>query len=712
MNHKPTIIRLGLALLMAVIAFTARAITDEEAKVITDSLYIELAKAETPADSLPIMGNLYDLLPRDKGTPLGLEMFDVANRAENVSMALEILRHLTNRYIRQDSMLVQLYNRTLRYSKLGNETLSSAQIDELRETRTLIKLTRNIGQANYSNPDERHDLLMDLLKTTSLNPPSNLYDRIVLQHAVCMLLAQMGAGDILSHKMDELGELINQLPPSAIGLRNAYTVHAAVVYNNNGEFEKAMQADRKTLEGIEYLEKHNKATGRNYRNYDANRYLIYTRFLSNYSLLAPHEVENYYRLAMDMVKRDHTSAETNAVSPGPQIYYNLFYKNYGKALQLINECIDKPYNKALRRRLLKDAIKCAKALGDNATLLKYSCEYNDILEAELNQRLDQKYRELQVISDTSELTNNYNRLQFEKQQSEASGLRMIGMIAAIAVLILLISVVVLFRLNRRNRQLVRSLDKSNREMREKSESLERSRQELVEARDQAQKANNLKTDFIKNMSYEVNEPLKAITEYSKLIVDCADASNRKYLERFTSLVELNCDLLNTIINDVLHISEIDSNSVPIQNKSTDLQSLCSMVIDGVRPRVSPGVTLKFDESSPSISLFTDPQRLHQILLNLLTNAAKFTSEGSITLAYTVDSDKEKVIFSVTDTGIGIKADKHETIFGRFVKLDKETQGAGLGLTISRMLARLMGGDIVVDSHYNKGARFILTLPQK
>ncbi|MDE7474073.1 MAG: two-component sensor histidine kinase, partial [Duncaniella sp.] len=135
-------------------------------------------------------------------------------------------------------------------------------------------------------------------------------------------------------------------------------------------------------------------------------------------------------------------------------------------------------------------------------------------------------------------------------------------------------------------------------------------------------------------------------------------------------------------------------------------------IDGVRPRVSPGVTLKFDESSPSISLFTDPQRLHQILLNLLTNAAKFTSEGSITLAYTVDPDKEKVIFSVTDTGIGIKADKHETIFGRFVKLDKETQGAGLGLTISRMLARLMGGDIVVDSHYNKGARFILTLPQK
>lgn len=712
MNYRQSIIRFGLTLLLALMSLTSEALTEPVTTAITDSLFRELAKANTAADSLPIMGNLYDLLPRNKGTELGLEMFEVANRAENISMALEVLRNLANRYIRQDSMLVQLYNKTLRYSKLGNETLSAAQIDELRETRTLIKLTRNIGQANYSEPEERRELLMDLLKTTSINPPANLYDRIVLQHAVCMLLGQMGAGDILSHKMDELGELINKLPPTAIALRNAYTVHAAVVYSNNNEFEKAMQADRKTLEGIEYLEKHYKDIGRNYRNYDANRYIIYTRFLSNYPLLSPHEIDTYYQLAMDMVERDYTSAKTNTISPGPQIYYNLFYKNYDKALQLINSCIDEPYNKSFRQRFLKDAIICAKAIGDKETLLKYSCEYNDILEANLNQRLDQKYHELQVIADTSELTNNYNRLQFEKQEAVATSLRVIGIISAIAVLILLISVIVLFRLNRRNRMLVQSLDKSNRAMREKSESLERSRQDLVEARDQAQKANNLKTDFIKNMSYEVNEPLKAITEYSKLIVDCADASNRKYLERFTSLVELNCDLLNTIINDVLHISEIDSNSVPIHNKSTDLHSLCTMVLDGVRQRVSPDVKLQFDEDSPAISLFTDPQRLHQILLNLLTNAAKFTLSGSITLAYKIDPDKEKVIFTVTDTGIGIKADKREAIFERFVKLDKETQGAGLGLTISRMLARLMGGDLTVDSTYNKGARFILTLPQK
>ncbi|MDE6175286.1 MAG: two-component sensor histidine kinase, partial [Duncaniella sp.] len=294
----------------------------------------------------------------------------------------------------------------------------------------------------------------------------------------------------------------------------------------------------------------------------------------------------------------------------------------------------------------------------------------------------------------------------------AENMKTIVTTAAIAILILLVFIAILFRLYRKNRELVRTLDKSNKALRAESIHLEKSKTDLLKARDQAQKANYMKTDFIKNMSYEVKAPLKAINEYCKLITDCSDASNKKYLERFSSLVELNSELLSTIINDVLHISEIDSDSVPVHNRSVELRPLCTMVLDGVRHRLSPGVALMFDAASPDISLFTDPQRVHQILLNLLTNAAKFTSKGSITLAYRVDNEKETVIFSVTDTGIGIKDEKREEIFERFVKLDKETQGAGLGLTISRLLARILGGDVVLDKSYTRGSRFLLILPKK
>lgn len=705
-------IHIFLILICSILAPTVSGKSQSEIKALSDSLYADLKRADNPADSLVIMGNLFDLLSRTKGGKLGLKMFDVANRAGNYTAALDIIRNLSNIYMRNDSMLVALYNRTLRYSKLNNGDKYDVNLDDLHQTRTFIKLTRNICQAYYSTPEERRDMLVEFMQNATVNPPSSLYDRIVLHHAICMLLSQMGANDILSEKLDELGELINQLPSNAIAIRNAYTVHAAIAYSDNNEFEKSMQADLKTLDGIDHLEKKYREQGRIYKNFDANRYIIYTRFLSNFPMLSPQEIDNYYKMAMELVEKDPASATTNKVYPGPQIYYNIANKNYGKALEYIKSCIDDPNNSKIRRRLLKLAITSAEAIGDKETQLNSSKEYIKLLESTINQRLDEKYRELQVISDSSELNSSYNKLQLEKQNAESHGLRLMIIIALVAACILLIMVIVLLRLNRKNKNLLETLDKSNHTLLEKSRHLEKSREQLVEARDMAQKANNLKTDFIKNMSYEVNAPLKAINEYCKLIVDCADASNRKYLERFTSLVELNSDLLTTIVNDVLHISEIDSDSVPIQRQSTDLRNLCELVIEGVGNRLAPGVTLRFDETSPDINLFTDPQHLHQILLNLLINATKFTKEGSITLGYTLDPATSEIVFSVTDTGIGINPDKKDIIFERFVKLDKTTQGAGLGLAISRMLARLMDGDLVLDTSYNGGARFLLILPKK
>lgn len=681
-------------------------------KAASDSLYSELSKATNPADSLSILYNLFDVLPRDTGVPVGFEMIDVADRASNPEAALDVIRNLANRFIRKDSMLQVLYDRTLRYNNPDIEHYIPVSQDDLKETQTFLSLLRNTSQARQNDLDERREALMKLQKTMSLTPPEDLYERIVLQHAICTLLAHFGASDLLTTKLDELGRMVAELPTQSIALRNFYNVTSARLYSENGDYERAMQADQNTLDCITTLEAKYAKQKRNFRNYDANRYVIYTRFLSNYPLLAPHEVEKYYKMAMRLVDSDFTSYETNRIFPGPQIYYNLSNKNYATALQYIKSCIDDPHNQHLHRRLIKDEIECAQALGDNETLLQASLEYNTILEKHLSERLDQKLQELQLLSDTSDITDSYNRLTLEKQQSEAKALRKFTILMAVAAAILLIFVIVLYNLNRRNKQLVKTLDQSNHALRTESENLENSRAELLKARDSAQKANNLKTDFIKNMSYEVSAPLKAINEYCKLIVDCANASDRKYLERFTSLVELNSDLLTTIVNDVLHISEIDSNSVPIKNRSTDLRNLCSMVLDGVRNRLAPGVSLQFDASSPAISLFTDPQRLHQILLNLLTNAAKFTTKGSIMLGYTIDPSNEKVIFNVTDTGIGIKADKKEVIFDRFVKLDKETQGAGLGLTISRMLARLLGGDLHLDTSYNKGARFVLAIPKK
>ena len=202
----------ALLLLLGILPSAAIATRDSNS-AISDSLYHCLKEATTPADSLVIMGNPFDVPPRDTGTEIGMEMFEVANRAGNSSAALSMLRNLANRYMRNDSMLVELYNLTLRYT--DEKTTShapgtvKAKSDELMETRTFIRLTRNMHQARYANEEKRDELLHDLLRTNTLTPPSNLYDQIVLVHAMCTLLVQMGSNELLASYIDSLGKLID-----------------------------------------------------------------------------------------------------------------------------------------------------------------------------------------------------------------------------------------------------------------------------------------------------------------------------------------------------------------------------------------------------------------------------------------------------------------------------------------------------------------------
>ena len=281
----------------------------------------------------------------------------------------------------------------------------------------------------------------------------------------------------------------------------------------------------------------------------------------------------------------------------------------------------------------------------------------------------------------------------------------------------------LFRLYRRNHKLASNLKNANNQLLTESEKLRQSRADLIRARDQAQKANNLKTDFIKNMSYEVKVPLQAINEYSHLIADCvahvepesgiqSSTPAAKHLTRFADLIELNSELLTTIIDDVLRLSEIESSSLPIQSQVIQLRRMCEGTLASIKRRTKPGVTMMLDPNVKDIDLFSDPTRLQQILNNLLTNATKFTSSGSIVLSYSLNKDEDAVTFSVTDTGIGINPQNKDKIFDRFVKLDHDSQGAGLGLTIARLLARHLGGDLTLDTSYTDGARFILTIPKK
>lgn len=688
--------RLIPRILLACTVFVSATVTKADEfrqNEIADSLSRRLERTVTAADSIAILNDLVDLRPKAMRDSLCRLIVHTSLTSGNAAAGLDALRNMANLHLRSDSLL----DGDLEMAKKFPAS------EDRDETLTFIRMIRNLNNVRYCTPKEKEEMFRELLREANIGPSSNVYDNIVTLHALSLFMGAVSQGELLSKYLDQLGSLIESLRPEAYALRNCYYVQAALAYADIEEYKKSIDIDTRLLGIISAMEKGSVGARRKYRDYSGNKYVIYTRLLSNYPLLTNEEVERYYKGAMNMVQTDSLSATTNRVSMRPQIYYAMAHKNYSQAVELLKKYIDYPYNAHTRRLLLKLMIEAADATGDNESLLYASRQYNNILEEALEQRNQEKYRELQIVYDINKMKSDHARSSIEMQHKMA-------VVAWSAAAILLILLVVSVTLWVHSKKLARSLAGTNDALRDESENLRNSQADLVQARDEAQTANRVKSDFIRNMSGEVAVPLHTIIEYTNLIVDCSEAGMKPYLKRFANLVTVNAELLNTIVNDVLNLSEIDSNTMSINCKREVLQPLCKAAVESVRHKVQPGVDLQLAEDLPELSLRTDSRRLMQILVQLLSNASKFTAQGSIRVGYDVDEEAGIVRIYVADTGIGVSTDKADLIFERFVKLDRSSQGVGIGLPIARHIAKMLGGDVALDVNYTGGAKFVISLP--
>lgn len=238
--------------------------------------------------------------------------------------------------------------------------------------------------------------------------------------------------------------------------------------------------------------------------------------------------------------------------------------------------------------------------------------------------------------------------------------------------------------------------------------LEVSGQELLVAKEKAEEANRLKTAFLANMSHEIRTPLNAIVGFSSVLVN--DDSSEEEKLQYCDIIQKNSDLLLHLINDILDISRMESGRIKFMWEECDIVELCQTALTTAEYARRTNAMFQFETPVASLVIKTDAQRLKQVLINLLSNAAKFTPSGSIKLAFFIDKRLNQLEFSVTDTGCGIPADKCDKVFERFEKLNEYSQGTGLGLAISRLIVENLGGKIWVDKNYKEGARFVFTHP--
>lgn len=241
--------------------------------------------------------------------------------------------------------------------------------------------------------------------------------------------------------------------------------------------------------------------------------------------------------------------------------------------------------------------------------------------------------------------------------------------------------------------------------------------QLNEARDQAEKANNAKSEFLSNMSHEIRTPLNAIVGFSQALLEEDINNNAK--EEVKDIVSASSSLLE-IVNGILDISKIESGKLEIVNTEYNLNNILNDLVALTKARMGEKpleFRTNFDPTIPSV-LYGDHVRVKQIILNLLTNAVKYTKEGYIEFKVSTvrKDDIIRLIISVEDSGIGIKEDKIDKLFSKFERLDIEKnntiEGTGLGLAITKRLIELMNGKIVVQSVYGKGSRFTVAIDQK
>lgn len=224
----------------------------------------------------------------------------------------------------------------------------------------------------------------------------------------------------------------------------------------------------------------------------------------------------------------------------------------------------------------------------------------------------------------------------------------------------------------------------------------------------AEKASRIKTSFIQNISHEIRTPLNSIVGFSTLIATSVKDTQEN--KEYASVIEDNNSYLLDMINNTIAIADMDSQTGDYSKKEFDLDKCCNECVELVREQLTGEVELVYKPTIKPLAIITVYSLIQRVLINVLTNAIKFTPRGKILFSYSLNTENNILYLIVEDTGVGIDEKYKESIFERFFKINSFTRGTGLGLAVSRQIMDIIGGRIYLDPSYKDGSRFVIEWP--
>jgi signal transduction histidine kinase len=349
---------------------------------------------------------------------------------------------------------------------------------------------------------------------------------------------------------------------------------------------------------------------------------------------------------------------------------------YLRAYQIPNF---KAYLKAGRR---EEALMTAEMIAENIDSIEdYERKHNAA--------------ELSIIFETQE-----KELKITEQQAQLRYQRMIAVAAASLLLVIFLAIFMYFR----NRAAIKLAEK-NRELQHKNI-------ELTIANARAEESSRMKTNFIQQISHEIRTPLNILSGFTQIVTAKDIAIDEATRTEANEKIAENTNRITGLVNKLLELSDINSQTVIETNDHVSPEQIAATAVmdSGIAGAAHISFELKIDKAiDPQTLLHTNGRQASRALELLLDNAQKFTKQGNVTLSVSGTPDGF-VAFAVEDTGIGVPVYEAERIFNEFVQLDEFSDGTGIGLAVARSITRRLGGDIVLDTTYKGGARFVMTLP--
>ena len=393
--------------------------------------------------------------------------------------------------------------------------------------------------------------------------------------------------------------------------------------------------------------------------------------------------------------------------PGLRFLKAEYYKTtgqYDEALCVVEESLsDTSRNETgyLRQTQMKELGDIYWLMGDVRRSAANYREYIHLSDSVRGQEIRNATDDFSGILEIARLQNETKELQLTLQRKR---LRNTYLIIGLLGFVLVLGGLLFARVVKLNRR----LKASEALVKAQNSHLVAAGEELRLAKESAERASRMKSDFIQNMSHEVRTPLNSVVGFSQVLA--SKFRDDPAAAEYASIIVSSSMSLLRLVDDVLNVAYLDQAEELPRTDCTAMNDNCHDCVSKTLSQVRPGVTMIFEPSTDDPVVHTNLKRVMQVLQHLLHNAAKFTVEGEIILTYDCLVAERLMRFTVTDTGPGIPPAEQEAVFERFVKLDAFSQGTGLGLPVCRMTALKLGGSLRIDASYTDGCRMILEVP--